>query len=280
MSSNIRIQKNCEFCGNEFIARTLYTRYCSKSCNKKHYKQQLLEKNIDIKQGQENIKVSPVERLRNTSQEYFDINEAAQIMRISRRTLYRLIALKKIKKKKILSRTVILKEDIKMFFCNSINLLSMKKKEQRKEPVRIRQRELANGNFSLYLDFYWKGEREYDLLNLYVTEPKTSLDRQQNKQTLLLAEQIKAQRLIDLQSGKYKMKESKMDYSFIDYFKQLATDRLNSKGNYGNWDSTLKHLMGFSKGKDVKFADIDETWLNAAQSTICFTKKSLPATAS
>lgn len=94
-----------------------------------------------------------------------------------------------------------------------------------------------------------------------MTEPKTSLDRQQNKQTFLLAEQIKAQRLIDLQSGKYKMKESKMDYSFIEYFKQLAKDRLNSKGNYGNWASTLKHLMGFSKGKDIKFADIDETWL-------------------
>lgn len=137
----------------------------------------------------------------------------------------------------------------------------MKKKEQRKEPIRIRQRELANGNFSLYLDIYWKGEREYEFLNLYVTEPKTSLDRQQNKQTFLLAEQIKAQRLIDLQSGKYKMKESKMDYSFIEYFKQLAKDRLNSKGNYGNWASTLKHLMSFSKGKDIKFADIDETWL-------------------
>jgi integrase len=138
----------------------------------------------------------------------------------------------------------------------------MKKKEQqRKEPVRLRQRELANGNFSLYLDIYWKGEREYDFLNLYLIEAKASLEREQNKQTVALAEQIKAQRLLDLQSGKYKMKKAKMDYSFIEYFKQLAKDRLNSKGNYGNWDSTLKHLVSFSKRKDVKFADIDETWL-------------------
>jgi hypothetical protein len=103
----------------------------------------------------------------------------------------------------------------------------MKKKEQRKEPVRIRQRELANGNFSLYLDIYWKGEREYDYLNLYVTEPKTSLERQQNKQTLLLAEQVKAQRLIDLQSGKYKMRESKMDYSFKGKGHQVRRYRRN-----------------------------------------------------
>lgn len=73
----------------------------------------------------------------------------------------------------------------------------MKKKEQqRKEPVKIRQRELTKGNYSLYLDIYWKGEREYDFLNLYVIDAKTSLERAQNKQTLLLAEQIKAQRLL------------------------------------------------------------------------------------
>jgi excisionase family DNA binding protein len=116
MSSNIKIQKNCEFCGNEFTARTLYTRYCSKSCNKKHYKQLLLEENLKIKDSQESIKTSPQEILRNSAQEYFEINEAAQIMRVSRRTLYRLIEEKKLKKKKILSRTVILKDDIQSFF--------------------------------------------------------------------------------------------------------------------------------------------------------------------
>jgi excisionase family DNA binding protein len=116
MSSNIKIQKNCEFCGNEFTARTLYTRYCSKSCNKKHYKQLLLEKNLEIKQSQENIKVSPIETLKNASQEYFEIKEAAQIMRVSRATLYRLIKTKKLKKRKLMSRTIILKDDIQSFF--------------------------------------------------------------------------------------------------------------------------------------------------------------------
>lgn len=139
----------------------------------------------------------------------------------------------------------------------------MKKKQlKKKELVKLRQRALANGNHTLYLDIYWKGQREYDYLNLYVIEAKTTLEREQNKQTLLLAEQIRAQRLIDLQSGKYKMmKETKMDYSFIEYFKQLTKDRLNSKGNYGNWDSVLKHLTNFSNGKDITFADVDETWL-------------------
>ncbi|MBT1705593.1 hypothetical protein [Chryseosolibacter indicus] len=44
----------------------------------------------------------------------------------------------------------------------------MKRKEkQRKEPIKIRRKELANGNITLYLNIYCKGEREYDLLNMY-----------------------------------------------------------------------------------------------------------------
>src|SRR5690606_33366747 len=51
------------------------------------------------------------------------------------------------------------------------------------------------------------------------------------------------------------------EVSFIEYFKQLMKDRLNSKGNYGNWDSALKHILAFTKGKDLKLIDVDETWL-------------------
>lgn len=138
----------------------------------------------------------------------------------------------------------------------------MKRKEkQRKEPIKIRQKELANGNISLYLDIYWKGEREYDFLNLYLINAKNGIDRDQNNKTMILAEQIKAQRLLDLQTGKYRMKQARTEVSFIEYFKQLMKDRLNSKGNYGNWDSALKHILAFTKGKDLKLVDVDETWL-------------------
>lgn len=138
----------------------------------------------------------------------------------------------------------------------------MKRKEkQRKEPIKIRQKELANGNISLYLDIYWKGEREYDFLNLYLINAKNGIDRDQNNKTMILAEQIKTQRLVDLQSGKYRMKQARTEVSFIEYFKQLMKDRLNSKGNYGNWDSALKHILAFTKGKDLKLVDVDETWL-------------------
>ena len=38
MSSNIQIQRVCEFCGNEFTARTTVTKLCSAKCRKANYK--------------------------------------------------------------------------------------------------------------------------------------------------------------------------------------------------------------------------------------------------
>ena len=103
----------------------------------------------------------------------------------------------------------------------------MKKKEvKKKEPVKLRQRELANGNYTLYLDIYWKGQREYDYLNLYVKKSNKVADNEQNRQTLLLADQIRAQRVIDLQSGKYKLKRPKTGLSFIEYFEKLKNNNI------------------------------------------------------
>jgi len=138
----------------------------------------------------------------------------------------------------------------------------MKKKGlKRKEVIRLRRRALSNGSYSLYLDIYWKGERDYEFLNLYLTDPVTSLERETNKSTLMLAEQIRAQRLIDLQSGKYKIRRTQEQTSFLQYFEKLTKDRLNSTGNYGNWDSAYKHLIRFTRGTNVTFADVDESFL-------------------
>ena len=49
MSSNIEIDKNCEYCGKLYTARTLYTRYCSHTCNKKGYKAIKRGDNIQLK---------------------------------------------------------------------------------------------------------------------------------------------------------------------------------------------------------------------------------------
>ncbi len=130
-----------------------------------------------------------------------------------------------------------------------------------KSAVKIRKRELSNGNASLYLDIYWKGERTYEHLNLFLSSEKSRATEKVNRETMILADQIRAQRLIDLQSGKYKIEQTKSQASFIKFFEQLIEDRLNSYGNWGNWKGALKHIQRFTKGKDVRFVDIDEDWL-------------------
>ena len=68
-----------------------------------------------------------------------------------------------------------------------------------KEPVRIRQAERKDGNKSLYLDIYVGGKRKKEGLKLYLVPEITPAAKAQNRNTLKLAEQIKAQRILDIQ---------------------------------------------------------------------------------
>lgn len=68
-----------------------------------------------------------------------------------------------------------------------------------KEPVRIRVKELQGGNKSLYLDMYLHGTRKKEGLKLYLIPEVNAVAKEQNRNTIRLAEQIKAQRILDIQ---------------------------------------------------------------------------------
>lgn len=68
-----------------------------------------------------------------------------------------------------------------------------------KEPVRIREKRLNDGNVSLYLDMYYMGARKKEGLKLYLVPEVNAVAKLQNKNTLKLAEQIKAERILDIQ---------------------------------------------------------------------------------
>lgn len=72
-----------------------------------------------------------------------------------------------------------------------------------KEPVRLREKVLANGNISLYLDVYRNGRRKKEYLKLYLVPEKTKKDKELNMQTLATAQAIKGKRQIELQNGEY-----------------------------------------------------------------------------
>jgi len=48
MGSNIRVTKVCEYCSQEFIAKTIQTRYCSRSCNNKAYKEAKSKEKVEL----------------------------------------------------------------------------------------------------------------------------------------------------------------------------------------------------------------------------------------
>ena len=50
-----------------------------------------------------------------------------------------------------------------------------------KEPIKLRQRRLRNGNISLYLDLCIDNRREYEFLKLYLVPERTKADRDANK---------------------------------------------------------------------------------------------------
>ncbi|PJJ76468.1 hypothetical protein BXY57_2088 [Thermoflavifilum aggregans] len=48
MSSNIRLQKTCQYCGNRFTAKTTVTQFCSDTCVKRAYKPRKRNEKIEV----------------------------------------------------------------------------------------------------------------------------------------------------------------------------------------------------------------------------------------
>lgn len=75
----------------------------------------------------------------------------------------------------------------------------------KKNNVVLRERELANGNISLFLDTYKDGAHTYEFLKLYIVKARTPLERQTNKETRELAEQIRTERERELNHTQHGM---------------------------------------------------------------------------
>lgn len=134
-----------------------------------------------------------------------------------------------------------------------------------KEPIRIRQKELANGNISLYLDIYIGGKRKYEFLKLYLIPENSREDKEKNRQTMQLANSIKSKRIVEYQNGEFGFKsEYKLDTLFFDYYKAMCEKRHGnpeSRGNWGNWFSCLHHLKKYEKNEKITFEDITPEWV-------------------
>lgn len=136
---------------------------------------------------------------------------------------------------------------------------------QSKEPIRLRQRKTPAGLISLYLDIYLNGQRSYEYLKLYLIPETNKEDKRRNQETLKLAEAIRAKRLVELQNSEYGFKSPfKEDCNFYEYYVAMCKERFksDSMGNWGNWNSCLKHLLKYEpKLKTLKWKDIDREFV-------------------
>lgn len=143
--------------------------------------------------------------------------------------------------------------------------MGRKKKEIKvKEPVRIREKKISGGNISLYLDIYSKGLRKKESLQLYLVPETSSAAKLQNENTRKLAEQIKAQRILDIQ------KSGLIDWNRVKYGHKTLLGWLleYSESNPEASDSTRhtrlrvrvrveEYLKSINKS-DIALSDIDK----------------------
>jgi integrase len=132
--------------------------------------------------------------------------------------------------------------------------------------IALRKRKLSNGSQSLYLDIYDKGKRRYEYLNLVLVKPVNPLERQSNKETEKLAENIRAKRQLEIQNGIHGfVPEFKKHIDYLDYFESIVKKRKASGVDYSAWLSTLKHLKAFTGKNRITVGQVDEQWLEGVK---------------
>ena len=163
--------------------------------------------------------------------------------------------------------------------------------------VKLREKAISGNRQSLYLDFYpailhpETGETtRREFLGLYINaETKidgkgkakkitlNAIDKQHNKETLQIAEQIRQKRESHLNKPEiyngYEKEQLKIkeqgEKNFVEYFKKLTDKRKAS--NHDNWVSAYHYLENFTNG-NLKFTDLNEGFCNEFKDYLLTTK--------
>lgn len=113
MSSNIKVERICEWCGKKFIAQTTVTRFCSKRCSERSYKERFRQKKMAVA-NQETAANATYNKWRD--KDFLTPTQAAELLGIGRMSIYRYIRNGKIKVVRFERKTLISKADIQAMF--------------------------------------------------------------------------------------------------------------------------------------------------------------------
>ena len=112
-TSKFRVLRTCEFCGKEFYAQKVTTRFCSRRCNELAYKQRRRQRQII--EAEAKVTQKPIEEVKK--KEFLSLNDTAVLMGISKRCVYDLIHAGVLQAFRLTSRlTIVRKADIEKMF--------------------------------------------------------------------------------------------------------------------------------------------------------------------
>ena len=103
-TSSIRITKICQWCGVEFVAQKVSTKYCSHRCANLAYKQAVRDKRVKQAEAETlSIKLEkPIENVKD--KEYLSFAQVGKLLGLSRQAVYNMVKAGNLKASKISSR--------------------------------------------------------------------------------------------------------------------------------------------------------------------------------
>ena len=132
-----------------------------------------------------------------------------------------------------------------------------------RELVHLRQRLLPSGKTTLYLDINYNGKRTTESLKLFLVPEQTAKDKRKNKETMMLAKSMQANRLVEIQQGRAGFSADKKSKTllkdWLEYFKQLKLKNGQSASVATTVSNIILHTIIY-KGEKVRLCDVDKSY--------------------
>lgn len=140
--------------------------------------------------------------------------------------------------------------------------------------MRIRFKQLSNGNQSIYLEYYTGdvirkenyvgGKRKYEFLKLYLIPERTREDKAKNEATLALAKAIQSRRIVEVQNDAHGFQNTnKSRVNLLDYLENIGKQSAEQGSrNYARTVLNTVRALRLFRGDYIAFRDVDKEFLS------------------